>query len=91
MDAEGLVLPDDTGYRVGGDTGLDYLVLQMHYKDKFDESRDTSGLSLKMTYEEYYNEKFGRLIRIKIVFFINSKNAISSVFLYHGKYWIHTT
>lgn len=37
MDAPKLVLPEGVGFKVGGDTGVNYLVLQVHYAnvDKF--------------------------------------------------------
>jgi hypothetical protein len=43
----------DAGYRVSGDTDINYLVLQMHYKDKFDEGQyDESGLDIEFTSEK---------------------------------------
>ncbi|XP_048027279.1 peptidylglycine alpha-amidating monooxygenase isoform X2 [Megalobrama amblycephala] len=45
-------LPKDVGFKVGGDTRINYFVLQIHYGDvnSFrDHHRDCSGLSLRMT------------------------------------------
>ncbi|XP_005155561.1 peptidyl-glycine alpha-amidating monooxygenase isoform X1 [Danio rerio] len=45
-------LPKDVGFKVGGDTRINYFVLQIHYGDvnNFrDHHRDCSGLSLRMT------------------------------------------
>ena len=33
MDAPELRLPDGVGFKVGGDTDIQWLVLQVHYKD----------------------------------------------------------
>jgi len=33
MDAPALQLPQGVGFKVGGDTDVKYLVLQVHYKD----------------------------------------------------------
>lgn len=37
MDAPKLILPEGVGFKVGGETGVNYLVLQVHYAnvDKF--------------------------------------------------------
>nr|XP_046231091.1 peptidyl-glycine alpha-amidating monooxygenase B [Scatophagus argus]XP_046231092.1 peptidyl-glycine alpha-amidating monooxygenase B [Scatophagus argus]XP_046231093.1 peptidyl-glycine alpha-amidating monooxygenase B [Scatophagus argus]XP_046231094.1 peptidyl-glycine alpha-amidating monooxygenase B [Scatophagus argus]XP_046231095.1 peptidyl-glycine alpha-amidating monooxygenase B [Scatophagus argus] len=45
-------LPRDVGFRVGGNSGMSYFVLQIHYGDVSafrDHHRDCSGLTLKMT------------------------------------------
>ncbi|XP_073685191.1 peptidylglycine alpha-amidating monooxygenase isoform X1 [Garra rufa] len=45
-------LPKDVGFKVGGDTRINYFVLQIHYGDvkSFrDHHRDCSGLTLRMT------------------------------------------
>ncbi|XP_077099431.1 peptidyl-glycine alpha-amidating monooxygenase B isoform X2 [Siphateles boraxobius] len=45
-------LPKDVGFKVGGDTNINYFVLQIHYGDvnNFrDHHRDCSGLTLRMT------------------------------------------
>lgn len=45
-------LPKDVGFKVGGDTRINYFVLQIHYGDirNFrDHHRDCSGLTLRMT------------------------------------------
>lgn len=34
LDACGLKYPDGAGYRIGGDTRINYLVMQVHYKNK---------------------------------------------------------
>ncbi|XP_041463852.1 peptidylglycine alpha-hydroxylating monooxygenase-like [Lytechinus variegatus] len=52
MDAPPLELPKDIGFGVGGDTGIDYLVLQVHYAhvEKFEDgSTDNSGIALTWT------------------------------------------
>ncbi|XP_785956.3 peptidylglycine alpha-hydroxylating monooxygenase [Strongylocentrotus purpuratus] len=52
MDAPPLELPKGIGFEVGGDTGIDYLVLQVHYAnvDKFEDgSTDDSGIALEWT------------------------------------------
>ncbi|XP_050401261.1 peptidylglycine alpha-hydroxylating monooxygenase [Patella vulgata] len=54
MDAPSLVLPKDVAFKVGGDSDVDYLVLQVHYKDvsKFlppSKETDSSGLTLTTT------------------------------------------
>ncbi|CAG2113081.1 unnamed protein product [Medioppia subpectinata] len=51
MDAPALVLPEGVGFKVGGDTGVNYLVLQVHYAhvDKFlNGAFDNSGIILKL-------------------------------------------
>ncbi|XP_026074975.1 peptidyl-glycine alpha-amidating monooxygenase B-like isoform X1 [Carassius auratus] len=45
-------LPKDVGFKVGGDTRVNYFVLQIHYGDATyfrDHHRDCSGLTLRMT------------------------------------------
>uniref|UniRef100_A0A8C1AF87 Peptidylglycine alpha-amidating monooxygenase n=1 Tax=Cyprinus carpio carpio TaxID=630221 RepID=A0A8C1AF87_CYPCA len=45
-------LPKDVGFKVGGDTRINYFVLQIHYGDAThfrDHHRDCSGLTLRMT------------------------------------------
>jgi len=51
MDAPSLELPDGVGFRVGGDSGINYLVLQVHYAstDYIDEDGDDSGVILEVT------------------------------------------
>lgn len=51
MDAKALELPDGVGFRVGGDTGINYLVLQVHYAstDYIAEDGDDSGVILEFT------------------------------------------
>ncbi|XP_072167590.1 peptidylglycine alpha-hydroxylating monooxygenase-like [Diadema setosum] len=54
MDAPPLQLPKAVGFEVGADTGINYLVLQVHYAkvDKFkDGSTDNSGVALTWTTE----------------------------------------
>ncbi|XP_078252554.1 peptidyl-glycine alpha-amidating monooxygenase B isoform X4 [Rhinoraja longicauda] len=46
-------LPTDVGFRVGGNTGINYIVLQVHYGDVTafrDNHKDCSGVSLEMTF-----------------------------------------
>lgn len=54
MDAPMLKLPEGVGFKVGGDTGVQYLVLQVHYKDVSQfippiNHKDNSGLTLMAT------------------------------------------
>uniref|UniRef100_UPI003AACF3F8 peptidyl-glycine alpha-amidating monooxygenase B n=1 Tax=Centroberyx gerrardi TaxID=166262 RepID=UPI003AACF3F8 len=45
-------LPKDVGFKVGGNSGISYFVLQIHYGDVSafrDHHRDCSGLTLRMT------------------------------------------
>lgn len=54
MDADKLVLPANVGYKIGGDTGINFLVLQVHYAnvDKFvNGDTDNSGLILSVVGE----------------------------------------
>jgi peptidylglycine monooxygenase len=51
MDAPALVLPEGVGFKVGGDTGVNYLVLQVHYAnvEKFiNGGFDDSGVILTL-------------------------------------------
>jgi len=51
MDAPKLVLPEGVGFKVGGDTGVNFLVLQVHYAtvDKFQNgATDNSGIVLSL-------------------------------------------
>lgn len=59
-DAPGLTLPKDVGFKVGGDTGINYLVLQVHYKDVSNfippkNGKDSSGVVLVTTDEPQPN------------------------------------
>ncbi|KAL4228224.1 hypothetical protein ACF0H5_013657 [Mactra antiquata] len=54
MDAPALSLPKDVGFKVGDDTGVNYLVLQVHYKNVKPflpprNEKDSSGIVLSMT------------------------------------------
>jgi len=51
QDAPELALPEGVGFRVGGDSGVDWLVLQVHYATvkHIPESGDESGVTLKYT------------------------------------------
>jgi len=51
-DAPQLDLPEDVGYKVGGDSGVEWLVLQVHYATtRFIDSEkgDDSGISIRYT------------------------------------------
>ncbi|XP_013149632.1 PREDICTED: peptidylglycine alpha-hydroxylating monooxygenase [Papilio polytes] len=51
-DAPSLQLPTDVGFLVGGDSPIQYMVLQVHYMSKFPEGKtDNSGVYLKYTKE----------------------------------------
>ena len=53
LDADGFELPDGSGFRIGLNSNINYLVLQMHYKEEFkSDFRDNSGLTLRITEEE---------------------------------------
>jgi len=54
MDAPALQLPEGVGFRVGGNTNIKYLVLQVHYAstDNIDPSGDDSGVFLQYTEQE---------------------------------------
>ncbi|XP_064620124.1 peptidyl-glycine alpha-amidating monooxygenase B-like isoform X2 [Lineus longissimus] len=49
--APNLILPDGVGFAVGGDTNVDYLVLQIHYAFKFkaEQKADISGMDITLT------------------------------------------
>lgn len=54
MDAPSLKLPEAVGFKVGADTGINYLVLQVHYKDVTSflpplNGIDKSGITMTMT------------------------------------------
>lgn len=54
MDAPALKLPEDVAFKIGGDTAIKYLVMQVHYKDvtKFlppSTEKDNSGVILTTT------------------------------------------
>ncbi|CAH1255643.1 PAM [Branchiostoma lanceolatum] len=51
-DAPPTHIPQDVGFRIGGESGMDHLVLQVHYAHGFKDGADLdhSGLSLHMTY-----------------------------------------
>lgn len=54
MDADKLVLPKEVGYKIGGDTGINFLILQVHYAnvDRFKSgATDDSGLILSVVGE----------------------------------------
>ena len=43
----------ESGYRIGANSDIEYLVLQMHYKNEFEPGlTDNSGLTLEITREE---------------------------------------
>ncbi|OQV24773.1 Peptidylglycine alpha-hydroxylating monooxygenase [Hypsibius exemplaris] len=56
--APSLELPEDVGFQVGGETNIQYLVLQVHYNDQVkdyhnkDGKKDHSGITLLHTMEE---------------------------------------
>ncbi|XP_045539131.1 peptidylglycine alpha-hydroxylating monooxygenase [Papilio machaon] len=51
-DAPSLHLPTDVGFLVGGDSPIQYMVLQVHYMSKFPEGKtDNSGVYLQYTKE----------------------------------------
>ncbi|XP_041361780.1 peptidylglycine alpha-hydroxylating monooxygenase-like [Gigantopelta aegis] len=51
LDADSVQLPKDVGFRVSGSTGINYMVLQLHYVNVFKPGQtDNSGVTLRMTY-----------------------------------------
>ncbi|KAL8622773.1 hypothetical protein ACOMHN_026894 [Nucella lapillus] len=51
-DAPARNLPPGVGFRVGGTTGIDYLVIQLHYAKTFGaEAADSSGVTMVMTHD----------------------------------------
>ncbi|XP_033751022.1 peptidylglycine alpha-hydroxylating monooxygenase-like [Pecten maximus] len=51
MDADSRELPNGVGFRVGGTTRNKYIVIQLHYKEKFKgDFKDNSGVTLHMTF-----------------------------------------
>lgn len=50
--APNLELPEGVGFEVGGDSPIQYLVLQIHYNDHITDKRDYSGLTLLHTPDE---------------------------------------
>lgn len=49
-DAPKLTLPEDVGFKVGADSPIKYIVLQVHYAHKFPEGKiDDSGVTLHYT------------------------------------------
>ncbi|KAL4228097.1 hypothetical protein ACF0H5_013532 [Mactra antiquata] len=50
MDADGRKFPEDVGFRVGKVSNINYIVIQLHYADKFEAGQtDSSGVTLRMT------------------------------------------
>ncbi|XP_078671776.1 peptidyl-glycine alpha-amidating monooxygenase B-like isoform X1 [Branchiostoma floridae x Branchiostoma belcheri] len=51
-DAPPTQIPEDVGFQIGGDSGVDHLILQVHYAHSFQDGADLdhSGLSLHLTY-----------------------------------------
>lgn len=54
MDAPPLKLPPEVGFEVGGESGINYLVLQVHYKDVTTflpphNDKDSSGITMTVT------------------------------------------
>ncbi|XP_052101372.1 peptidylglycine alpha-hydroxylating monooxygenase-like isoform X1 [Mytilus californianus] len=53
LDGKPRSLPSGTGYRVGGTTGINYLLINLHYKDKLSPGQtDNSGYYLEMTHDK---------------------------------------
>ncbi|KAG0418401.1 hypothetical protein HPB47_004866 [Ixodes persulcatus] len=52
MDAPALKLPEGVGFKIGGNSGINYLVLQVHYADTTafldGQKRDSSGIVLSL-------------------------------------------
>ena len=42
-------LPEDVGFEIGGDTGITYLVLQIHYAKALPGIKDHSGLKMEIS------------------------------------------
>nr|XP_006812438.1 PREDICTED: peptidyl-glycine alpha-amidating monooxygenase B-like [Saccoglossus kowalevskii] len=82
-----LYLPKNTAFKVGGNSGIKYLVLQVHYGLVDERIKDESGLTLKMT-----DKKF-RLLSIKLHFqnasIIYFTGHIDADCLYNGQAVLH--
>ncbi|CAL1536096.1 unnamed protein product [Lymnaea stagnalis] len=51
LDAPDKALPEGVGFRIAGSTGIDYLVIQLHYAMEFPPGvTDNSGVTLDITY-----------------------------------------
>ncbi|BFZ07859.1 hypothetical protein BsWGS_10898 [Bradybaena similaris] len=51
LDAPGMDLPKGTGTRISGSTGINYVVLEIHYAKAFAPGEtDKSGITLELTY-----------------------------------------
>eukprot|EP00118_Oscarella_pearsei_P017568 m.175251 g.175251 ORF g.175251 m.175251 type:complete len:476 (+) comp39120_c0_seq40:228-1655(+) len=48
-DAPGFTLREGVGFAVGGSTGIDYVVVEVHYKHPVTEGSDSSGVTLTVT------------------------------------------
>ena len=47
-------LPDGVGFRIGGQTGIRFLTLQIHYAKALPEGvEDHSGVQMKLTQQKY--------------------------------------
>lgn len=52
MDADGRKFPEGVGFRIGGNTKIHYIVIQLHYAKKFAPGKtDRSGVTLYMTHK----------------------------------------
>jgi len=51
FNAKGFVFPEGIGYRIGHDTGINWLVLQVHYAKRIDEG-DNSGLTITINTDD---------------------------------------
>ncbi|XP_060570176.1 peptidylglycine alpha-hydroxylating monooxygenase-like [Ruditapes philippinarum] len=50
MDADGRSFPKDVGFRVGGRSNINYIVIQLHYAEQFEAGHtDNSGVTLYIT------------------------------------------
>ena len=58
LNAQGIKFPDGVGIKIGGESGYDVLVIQVHYNHlpKDDEPSDnTSSYKMTLTTQEYFN------------------------------------
>lgn len=94
MEAPNLELPKGVGFKVGGDTDVQYLVMQIHYKnvDKFlppKNQTDSSGLTLEMTKEKVKRRAGIYLLGTNGVIPRHSTVYMETACLYYNKFVLH--
>lgn len=94
MDAPKLDLPKGVAFKVGGDSDVQYLVMQIHYKnvEKFlppKNQNDSSGLTLLMTKEEAKRRAGVYLLGTDGVIPRHSTVYMETACLYYNKFVLH--